>query len=443
MTELSKHTRKAVSANAATIAASMSMGNSALARQRNHQLKHFMQPGTDSLLPVSTARHGFSLAQYQQAHRLFSPAHYQMGGDDALIYNSKLNEFLPSSMVKPLSVNNALPREINEQIAMLSCKSTGGMTQSLSEYIAKPASRIQGVMIVQSGTIVFDDYPGMDPDDKHVWMELSRNTVGMVFSQFISEGIVALDKSISVYLPELLGTDWDLVSVRDALCHKTGLNVTHNIQTLFDPKSNIARFLAAEFGQAVSNAAPKEHWLDVVKQIERVPGTKAGECTSHSAITVAVLTYMAERIDNAPWTILFQTRVWGHIKAKAPMLVSLAPDGSAISHGLTLSTLEDAARFAMLFTPSWKSIAVKPGLPLQWLQAFSRPLQPAKFKSTDVFQVNKVFEDGARYLRGAFGQGMYVDTKRDFVAVYFSSQDSAYGDEDNAMMRYFRLASKL
>ncbi|MGY5453380.1 serine hydrolase domain-containing protein [Agarivorans sp. MS3-6] len=442
MTKASNHIRHAVAANAASIATSFSMNNSGQARQRNHRLKHLVQPGSEALLNVSAARQGFTIEQYRQAHRLFSPAHYQMGGDDALIYNTKLNEFLPSSMVMPLSVNNTLPRAINNDIAALRCMSKQANSETLIDYINQPTSRVQGVMMVHAGKVVFEQYPGMNPDDNHVWMELSRNTVRMVFSQLISEGLVELDRAVSVYLPELLGTNWDLVSVRHALDHTTGLDVTQDLQTIYDPQSNIARFLAAEFGQASGDTTQKEHWLDVIKQIEKSPNQIAGHDKCASAITIAVLTYLAERIDRQPWSTLFRNRVWGHVRATAPMLFTLAPDGTAISHGLVLSTLEDAARFAMLFTPSWSKISTTSTLPKQWHDEYRLSQHPNKSNLVDIFQVDKVFSDGARYKKGKFGQGMYVDPKRDFAAVYFSSQANAYEQDEPYMMGYLRKASQ-
>jgi len=39
---------------------------------------------------------------------------------------------------------------------------------TLGEYIVHPHHRVQGVLMIHKGRVVFEEYPGMNPMDRHV-----------------------------------------------------------------------------------------------------------------------------------------------------------------------------------------------------------------------------------------------------------------------------------
>ena len=140
------------------------------------------------------------------------------------------------------------------------------------------------------------------------------------------------------------------------------------------------------------------------------------------------------------------------------LLWNLLPDGTAVAHGLFSTTLEDFARFGMIFTPSWDKTAVEPivsGTVLKRLQtggnveAFQAG---AKFEGLkedfgeaplmNSMQFDAVFEDGALWKHGNIGQGIYIDPARDFVGVYYSTNGyiSPYGEDK--LPGYLRHAAK-
>lgn len=167
----------------------------------------------------------------------------------------------------------------------------------------------------------------------------------------------------------------------------------------------------------------------------------------------------AEKIDNKTWARLFQDRVWSKMGARGPILWNLTPDGTAVAHGLLSTTLEDFARFGMLFTPSWKKAAFEPVVSTQVLKRIQTAGNPAAFRAgtkyqgliedfgeaptANSFQFDAVFEDGALYKHGNLGQGIYIDPKRDFVGVYFSTNGYIPPYGEDKMPGYLRRAAKL
>lgn len=427
--------RGTIMANVGAVATAIRIAEQPDARYIEQKYAQILNQGAEPLLPVSASLQGFSLEQIRHAHKNFSPNQFVMGGNDALIYNSYLNRFLPSSLVNPAESNHRLARSINPLIGEVIGKN---QTCSLNDYVSLPESRVQGLIIVQAGKVVFELYPGMKAEQNHVWMGLSSLATSMVFAQFIDEGKIDIDRSISVYLPEFRNTEWDRVSIRQAINGTSGLNITPTQQTMFDPNSYMSRFLAAQFGRPNAYTGYQENWLDIVKQIKRERGEAAATEQGVGPITRAVLAYIAEEIEQLPWTQIFENRIWGNIKAEAPMVVTLAPDGTALSHDFILSSIEDAARVAMLLCPSWPIITDTPVLPAKLTQDMRKRTGLARNSASHAFNFDKVYDDGARCLQGYFGQGMYIDTKRDYVAVYFSSQAFEPLSCPSKMMEYLR-----
>ena len=136
----------------------------------------------------------------------------------------------------------------------------------------------------------------------------------------------------------------------------------------------------------------------------------------------------------------------------------LMPDGTAVTHGLISTTLEDFGRFGLIFTPSWAATAHEDIVSDAVLERMQNAGNPEAFRRgskfaglTDEFgeepkanslQWDAVFEDGALYKHGNVGQGLYVDPARDFVGVYFSTNGyiPPYG-EDRAQ-GFLRQAAK-
>ncbi|WP_163133651.1 serine hydrolase domain-containing protein [Agarivorans sp. Alg241-V36] len=442
MTTKPSFTRSALMANVGAVATSLRIASKQEALYLEQRYSQMITPGAEPLLPVSAALKGFSVEQYRQAHKNFSPNHFLMGGDDALIYNSHLNHFLPSSSAKPHQVGDSLPRNIKPLIGDLSISGEQTPASSLNDYIYLADSRVQGLIIVQAGEVVFERYPGMTAEQNHVWMGLSSLAISLVFALLITEGKIDVDRSVSVYLPELRCTAWDGVTIRQALNGNTGLDLSPTQHALFDPKSYISRFIAAEFGRANSYPGHQESWLDVVKQIKKFTGVSSHSQQGISPVSQTILAYIAETIDQLPWTQLFENRVWGRVKAKAPILVTLAPDGTALCHDFILSTLEDAARMGMLLCPSGSTISASPVLPSSVIKSFRTSSKIARNSALHAFKFDKCYDDGSRYLQGSFGQGMYIDAKRDFVAVYFSSKPFEPLDKPSCLMEYLRAVSQ-
>lgn len=426
--------------------------------QENPLAEFLAVPGASTTLPVETAKKPWPLDFVTSAREQFNNFHYQLGGDHALYYNQNLGEFLPTAYSSPHPVYMPLQRAPDDRLAESVSFDVNEGELTLGEYIVHPNHRVQGVLMVHNGKVVFEQYPGMNPMDRHVWMSPGKATVGLIMGMLAEEGKVDLGQPVSAYAEELAGSVWDEVPMIDALNMATGLQLEETLDSIIDPDSIIVKFFAAEFGTPNPATGEVDNWLDILREAETIDGEEPGDVFRYSSAVTEVAVLSAEKLEDMSWADLFQERVWGKIGARLDFLHHLMPDGTAVAHGLISTTLEDFARFGMIFTPSWEQTAhekiVSDAL-LKRLQTSGNVeafQAGAKFEGLkedfgetplmNSMQFDAVFEDGALWKHGNIGQGIYIDPERNFVGVYYSSNGYVPPYGEDKMPGYLRRAAK-
>ncbi len=426
--------------------------------QDNPLAKYLEVPGATTTLPVSEAKKPFSLEFAQDAQAKFGNFHYQLGGDHALYYNLHLSEVLHTATSKPNENYVPLEKAINKKLGDEVKFTPKEGEMSMNEYSVHPNHRIQGIMMIHKGKIVYETYPGMNPTDVHAWMSPGKATVGLVIAQLEAEGKIDMEKEVVHYLPEFKGSNWDGIKMIDAANMATALQLEETMESIIDPESIIVKFFSAEFGSPNPATGKVDDWLAILKEAEPIEGEKPGERFRYSSAVTQIFVVIAERIENKTWAKLFQDRVWGKMTARLSMQHHLTPDGTSVAHGLLSTTLEDFARFGMLFTPSWDKAAVAPVVSAEVLKRLQTAgkrdafVAGAKYKGEiedfgeepwmNSYQFDAVFKDGALWKHGNIGQGIYIDPARDFVGVYFSTNGYIPPYGEDKMPGFLRRAAK-
>lgn len=384
----------------------------------------------------------------------FNNFHWQMGGDHSLYYNTHMNEFMPTALASPNDEYKPLKRNIQSDLdnLMVETKTKGKMT--MKDYLADPQFRTQGFMLIHKGEVVYEAYPGMKKTDRHVWASSAKTTVGLVMAQLVAEGKVDPSKPATEYVPQLKGSVWDDVTVLDVLNHTTALDNEETLESILNPDSPVVRFFASAFGSPRYSTGKQESWMDVARDTQKIEGEEPGTQFRYASMNTIILTKIIENIENQAFTAVFEQRVWGKTTARQPILFNQTPDGMAIAVGLVLSTLEDKARFGTLFTPSWSAVATEQVVSPEVLKIIQTNGDPKTHENTtkqassvgafnemttsQSYQFDYIFDDGAMGKSGNLGQFIYVDPDRDFVGVMFSQNPyhSGYGENKGpALMR--------
>jgi CubicO group peptidase (beta-lactamase class C family) len=285
-------------------------------------------------------------------------------------------------------------------------------------------------------------------------MSASKTTVSLTATMLWEEGKLDVEKPNTDYVPDLKGTAWDAVSVKNAMNMSSGLDVEETFESLTNPKSFIAGFMTRSFESGHSS------WREWAKSAQPLPNEKPGDKFRYSTCITLILVVMVENITQMPWQEYWDQRVWSKIGARSPFSVALAPDGTPGAAGLNITTIEDMLRYALLYTPSWNKVAKEKVISdkmLKFIQDFGNPEAYVgsgeeaygqrwfgETPYTNTAQWDHSFKDGAMFKHGNMGQGIYVDPARDFCGCYFglATNDESISGVDHSP-GYLRAAAKL
>jgi CubicO group peptidase (beta-lactamase class C family) len=383
-------------------------------------------------MPVGAARQGFTPAQAADLLKRFNNEEALKGGDVSLFGYSNFSEVQRTAVIARNGPVVMLDRKIDPRIGQVRFKGDLG-DLTLSDYLAHPKSRAQGFVVVHKGRIVFEDYPGMKPNDYHIWMSTTKTVASLMLRLLAEDGKVDVQQPLTTYLPWLRGSEWQDVKVIDALDMATGMAAIENDATRADPDSTYTRMNLA--GSGVPHKGKVETMKEVLASTKRIGAP--GVAFEYGSPITLLLPLIVEEVTGRRWVDLFEERVWGKMSVEGDMLMGVTPDGLALAHGVAITRLRDLARYGMLYTPSWNKAARERIVSPAYLAELQKGGNPQAFKAGDNVERNTkrfgdapvsnhwqwdaVFADGDLWKSGFQGQGLYVSPKRDLVVAFFST----------------------
>jgi CubicO group peptidase (beta-lactamase class C family) len=257
-------------------------------------------------------------------------------------------------------------------------------------------------------------------------------------------------------VPELKGTVWDGISVKNTMNMSTALDNEETFENLVNPETSIAKYFSSVFG--VGDGAP-DLWRELTRTFKPLENEKPGDRFRYSTANTQVLVMATEQVTQMPWQAFWHERVWSKIGARSPLMIGLTPDGFPVGGGLINTTPEDLLRYAMIYTPSWHVVSREQVVSDKLLKLIQTMGNPAAYKVSTELEYGKewfgevpmmntaqwdhAFADGAMFKHGNMGQGIYVDPARDFCAMYFglASNDTKVSGIDHSP-GYLRTAAK-
>lgn len=383
---------------------------------------------------VSKIKHGYSANKAYKLHDEWSVPKFLVTTEAGAYSYLHLGEFLPQSIIFRDGKVSQLEHQIEGRIGKTTLTNTDNTTVVFEEMISKTTSPIQGVMVLHQGKIVFEQYPGMRKNDNHVWMSNAKPVASLLISQLEDEGKIDVNKTLSSYVKETIGTAWQDIKVIDVLNMQTGLDLAENAKNRSNPNSSISQFFAAEVGAPNSQGVKQSHnqALLAMKAL-----SEPGQSFEYSSANTQMLGLLIEAVTNKRIADLVSERIWGYAGMTGDATLGLTPQGNAIIHGLISSRLEDMAKFALLYTPSWHKTSSKKIVSKTALKNIQQggkkdnyfkgnigePLAQ-RFREKPLFnsyQWDAVFSDGDIYKGGMNGQGIYISPNKDVVVAWFAT----------------------
>ena len=266
-------------------------------------------------------------------------------------------------------------------------------------YAAK--QRLAGIVIIQDGKVRLERY-GLNFDAKGRWTSFSvaKSFTSTLVGAAIKDGkIKSLDDKVSQYIPDLRGSAYDDVSVRQLLMMSSGVAWNEDYE---DPKADVAQFNVAKPDPGVDAT------VSYLRKLPRAhpPGTVWHYNTGETNL-IGVLVSSAV---GKPLSEYMEEKIWQPAGMEQQGTWLLGATGHEISGCCIQAATRDYARFGLFVLGGAGGV-----VPADWFAQ-------ATVKQKDIGEPGHgygfqwwTYDDGSFAAQGIFGQGIFIDPKRHLV----------------------------
>ncbi|WP_286828816.1 MULTISPECIES: serine hydrolase domain-containing protein [Kordiimonas] len=334
--------------------------------------------------------------------------------------------FLQDTITRQGSAGN-LPSDFHQELDDFHF-STGRQTTTLYDHVMN-SGLVDGIVIVQNGTVIYERYPHMKASDRHALWSVSKVALSTALGVLEQQGKLSLWAPIDRYLPELEGTDWQGITVRDIADMASGMDCR---EVLADAFTNPERCIFGYFAALFNQEAPKQqapHAYDIVRAVSK--RQKPGQSYTYTSVNSFVLARLVEELTDMPYADALSSLVWNRIGAEADALVLVNKHGEPDAGGGISARLRDVARLGMAYLHTGPNANI---LSQEWKDAIQEDARPDLMQNSpdgialnlaaphqahhNARQWDKVWLDGDHYKSGFSGQGLYVSPHRDLVIAW-------------------------
>jgi len=273
----------------------------------------------------------------------------------------------------------------------------------LDAYMA--GQRSSALLIVHNGTLRLERY-GLDFDAAGRWTSFSvaKSFTSTLVGAALQDGhIKSMDDKVSTYIPQMKGSAYDDVSIRQLLTMTSGVRWNEDYA---DPNADVAKF---------NNHQPEPGMDAIVSYLRQLPrDVPAGERWLYSTGETNLVGILVSQATGKPLSQYLEEKIWKPAGMEQQATWILSKTGQEISGCCIQAAARDYARMG-LFILDGARAGGKSILPDGWLQQ-------ATSKRADIGHNGRgygyqwwTYDDGSFAARGIFGQGIFIDPKRQLV----------------------------
>ncbi|MBK6294936.1 MAG: serine hydrolase [Rhodoferax sp.] len=293
-------------------------------------------------------------------------------------------------------------------------------TSDIDAYMA--GQRSAALLVVHDGKLRLERYGlGFDGNGRWTSFSVAKSFTSTLVGAAVKDGFIkSLDDKVSVYIPDLKGSAYDDVSVRQLLTMTSGVKWNEDYA---DPNSDVAKF---------NNHKPEAGVEALVSYMRKLPrDVPAGTRWLYSTGETNLVGTLVQQATKKPLATYLAEKVWGPAAMEQQATWILSKTGKEIGGCCTQAAARDYARVGQ-FILNGAMVNGKSIVPDGWWAE-------ATTKRTDINQPGRgygyqwwTYDDGSYAARGIFGQGIFIDPKRKLVIV--SNANWAGGARDPVAM---------
>jgi len=297
-----------------------------------------------------------------------------------------------------------------------------------------------GLIIIRDGQVVHESYGrGADSGTRLTTWSLVKSITSTLVGVAVADGLIdSVDDQLVTYLPEVAGTAYEEVTIKQALQMSSGVRFDPD---LWDGKMDDTVEVLTK--SVVTGQAPTFD-LAITYPRAHAPGTKFNYNTAESQ----VLLELVRRVTGMDAADYLEQKIWrplGMEHSGAWIIDHPGAEGAEVGGAMYNAALRDWARFGLFIAEGgiWEGQQI---LPVDWVDR-ATVSDDAHIKPGEVHpNPNRgyawhwwTYADGTFTASGANGQTLYIDRENDLIVARASSWPEgyvrAYDDQSFAMYK--------
>lgn len=290
------------------------------------------------------------------------------------------------------------------------------LTPDVDAYVA--GQRSAALLVLHDGKLRLERYGlGFDRGGRWTSFSVAKSITSTLVGAAIRDGhIRSMDDKVSEYIPQMKGSAYDGVSIRQLLTMTSGVRWNEDYA---DPNSDVARF----------NQHQPEDGADALvsymRQLPRAvpPGTRWHYSTGETNLVGILVGQATQR----PLSQYLSEKIWAPAGMEQQATWILSKTGQEISGCCIQAASRDFARFGQ-FILDGARVNGKSIVPDGWLADATTGRIGIGVPGRGYGYLWWTYADGSYAARGIFGQGIFIDPKRKIVIA--SNANWAGGAQD-------------
>ncbi|MCY4256290.1 MAG: serine hydrolase [Gammaproteobacteria bacterium] len=287
-----------------------------------------------------------------------------------------------------------------------------------------------GFIFVHEGAVLAElYYNGFAPDARHQLNSVSKSLVGLLVGIAYAEGRLDLGQPLGAVLPELAGAGVANANLQHALDMTLAVDTSMSWE---DPRSyRLLNFMAGGFHRRFEKF-PYRNTLELAATVGAL--REHGRNFLYSPANTEIIAWSISRAYQRNWQEVLSENLWSKLGAERDALVVVDPAGHGFATAGAGAALRDLARLGLMIEGNG-NYSGRQIVPASWIrgtvagndgvrQAMNDEEEFARFGKAvfyhNQFRVLDSFE-GELLALGGLGQMIYVNQRRDLVAVFLAT----------------------
>lgn len=275
----------------------------------------------------------------------------------------------------------------------------------LDAYMA--GQRSAAVLVVHDGKLRLERYGlGFDGSGRWTSFSVAKSFTSTLVGAALKDGFIrSLEDKVSDYIPELNGSAYDVVSVRQLLTMTSGVKWNEDYA---DPHSDVAKF---------NNYQPQDGMEALVSYMRQLPReVPPGTRWHYSTGETNLVGMLVQKATQKPLATYLAEKIWGPAGMEQQATWLLSKTGHEIGGCCVQAAARDYARMG-LFILNGGQVNGQSIVPDGWWQEATTQRVDIGFPGRGYGYQWWTYDNGSYTARGIFGQGIFIDPQRKLVIV--------------------------